>query len=52
MTRTLEEAIERLLELPEEEQDAAATAIFAYICNDDRNETLSVDEAKRATRLH
>jgi hypothetical protein len=31
MTRTLEEAINRLRKLPEEEHDAAAAAVFAYI---------------------
>jgi hypothetical protein len=47
MTRTLEEAIESLRELPEEEQDAAAAAIFAYISNDERHDLLSTELAGR-----
>jgi hypothetical protein len=47
MTRTLEEAIESLRELPEEEQDAAATAIFAYISNDERHDLFSTELAGR-----
>jgi toxin ParE1/3/4 len=31
MTRRLDEAIETLRDLPEDEQDAAASALFAYI---------------------
>jgi hypothetical protein len=31
MTRRLDEAINRLRKLPEEEHDAAAAAVFAYI---------------------
>jgi len=45
MTRTLEEAISRLRELPEEEQDAAAMVIFAYISSDERNEPLQLGDA-------
>jgi hypothetical protein len=36
MTRRLDEAIETLRDLPEDEQDAAASALFAYISSDDR----------------
>jgi hypothetical protein len=36
MTKLLDEAIDQLRELPDEEQDAAADAVFAYISNDDR----------------
>jgi hypothetical protein len=36
MTRLLDEAIETLRDLPEEEQDAAADALFAYISSDER----------------
>jgi hypothetical protein len=34
MTRALDGATETLRDLPEDEQDAAARAIFAYISND------------------
>jgi len=36
MTRLLDEAIEQLRALPEEEKDAAAHALFAYICDEAR----------------
>jgi hypothetical protein len=37
MTPLLEEAIETLRELPEDEQDAAADAVFVYISRDERH---------------
>jgi hypothetical protein len=37
MTQLLEEAIETLRELPEDEQDAAADAVFVYISSDERH---------------
>jgi len=36
MTKLLQEAIETLRDLPEDEQDAAAEAVLAYITNDER----------------
>jgi hypothetical protein len=39
MTKLLEQAIEKLRQLPEEKQDAAAAVIFAYIANYDSDET-------------
>lgn len=36
MSRLLEQVIEQLRELPEEEQDAAADVIFAYLASDER----------------
>jgi hypothetical protein len=36
MTQLLEQAIEELRSLPEDEQDAAADAMFAYITSDER----------------
>ena len=36
MSRLLERAIEQLRELPEEEQDNAADAVFAYLASDER----------------
>jgi len=48
MTRLLEEAINRLRELPEEERDAAAMALFTYLTADDRSEVMNVDDTKMA----
>ena len=36
MTKLLQEAIEALRELPEDEQDAAADVLIAYISSDER----------------
>jgi hypothetical protein len=44
----LDEVINRLRELPEEEQEVAAMAIFAYITNDDRNDQLIPEETASA----
>jgi len=51
MPKLLEEAIDRLRELPEEEQDAAADALFAYISSDDRHYTLRPDQAADVRRI-
>jgi hypothetical protein len=51
MTCLLEEAINRLRELPEEEQDAAAMAVFAYLTADDRYDQLIPDETAGAPRV-
>jgi hypothetical protein len=45
MKRALEEAIQGLRDLPEEEQDAVAMVIFAYISSDVHNELLGLDDA-------
>jgi len=37
MSHLLEEAIATLRELPEEEQDAAADALFVFISSDERH---------------
>ena len=50
MTQLLEEAIETLRELPEDEQDAAADALFAYISSDERQYRLSPDQAEEVRR--
>jgi hypothetical protein len=53
MTKLLEEAIEHLRELPEEEQDGAAEALFAYISSDERQYRLlphQVSEVRRIKR--
>ena len=40
MTKSLDEAVEQLRELTDEEQDAAARVLFAYIASDERDYTL------------
>jgi hypothetical protein len=53
MTKLLEEAIEHLRDLPEEEQDSAAEALFAFISSDERQYRLlphQVTEVKRIQR--
>jgi hypothetical protein len=56
MTKLLEEAIEHLRELPEEEQDGAAEALFAFIASDERQYRLmphQISEVRRIQRaLH
>lgn len=55
MTKLLEEAIEQLRELPEEQQDAAADALFAYIASDERDYVLrpeQVAEVRAIRDLH
>lgn len=44
MTKLLEQAIEQLRDLPEEEQDAAADALFAYISSDERQYSLRPEQ--------
>lgn len=51
MTSLLEEAIEHLRELPEDKQDAAADALFAYIANDERHYQLSPRQAEDIRRI-
>ena len=51
MTKFLEEAIEQIRELPEDDQDAAADALFAFIASDERQYILrphQVAEVRRA----
>jgi hypothetical protein len=56
MTKLLDEAIEHLRDLPEEEQDSAAEALFAFISSDEREYRLlphQVSEVQRIQRaLH
>lgn len=56
MTKLLEQAVEKARELPDEDQDAAAEAIFAHLANPDRRHSLSVDQIEEVerirTRLH
>jgi hypothetical protein len=51
MTRLLDEAIETIRELPEEEQDAAADVIFAYISNDERQYRLEPHQVAEVERI-
>lgn len=51
MTKLLEQAIEQLRELPEEEQDAAADALFAYIASDEREYALHPDQVAEVRRI-
>jgi len=51
MTKLLEQAIEQIRELPAEQQDAAADALFAYISNDDRHYALSPDQVAEVDRI-
>jgi hypothetical protein len=51
MTKLLQEAIETLRDLPEDEQDAAADALFAYISSDERQYHLRPDQAEAVRRI-
>ena len=51
MTKLLEQAIEELRNLPEEEQDAAADALFAYISSDERQYRLRPDQVAEVHRI-
>ena len=50
MTKLLDEAIQQLRDLPEEEQDAAADALFAYISSDERQYVLRPEQAAEVRR--
>ena len=50
MTNLLEQAIETLRDLPEDEQDAAADVLFAYISSDERQYRLRPDQAEAVRR--
>jgi hypothetical protein len=51
MTKLLEEAIEHLRDLPEEEQDAAADVLFAYIASDERDYQLQPHQVAEVQRI-
>lgn len=51
MTKYLEEAIEQVRELPEDEQNAAADALFAYISSDERQYTLRPEQVADVRRV-
>jgi hypothetical protein len=50
MTKLLQQAIEQLRELPEEDQDAAADALFAFIASDERQYVLRADQVADVRR--
>ena len=51
MTKLLEQAIRELRNLPEDEQDAAADALFAYISSDERQYRLRPDQVAEVHRI-
>ena len=51
MTKLLEEAINALRDLPEDEQDAAADALFAYMSSDERHYRLLPDQVAEVHRI-
>ena len=51
MSALLDEAIEQLRELPEDEQDAAADALFAYIASDERQYRLEPRQADEVRQI-
>lgn len=51
MTKLLEEAIEHLRDLPEEEQDSAAEALFAFISSDERQYRLLPHQVSEVRRI-
>lgn len=51
MRKSLEQAIEQLRELPEEEHDAAADVVFAYVANDDRQYHLLPHQVAELRRI-
>ncbi len=51
MSKLLEEAINELRNLPEDEQDAAADALFAYIARDERQYRLRPDQVAEVHRI-
>lgn len=51
MTKLLEEAINELRNLSEDEQDAAADALFAYIASDERQYRLRPDQTAEVHRI-
>jgi hypothetical protein len=51
MTKLLEQAINELRNLPEDEQDAAADVLFAYIARDERQYRLRPDQVAEVHRI-
>ena len=51
MTKLLEQAVEQARELPAEDQDAAADALFALMANEGRRSRLSADQVEEVQRI-
>jgi len=51
MTKLLEQAVEQARELPDEDQNAVAEALFAHMANQDRRHGLSVDQVEEVKRI-
>jgi hypothetical protein len=51
MSKLLDQAIEQLRDLPEEEQNAAADAVFAYVSSDERQYHLRPDQISEVRRI-
>jgi len=51
MTSLLDQAIEQLRELPEEEQDAAADVLFAYVSSEERHYRLRPHQITQVRRI-
>ena len=51
MISLLEQAIEQLRELPEEEHDAAAEVLFAYVSSDERQYRLRPHQITQVKRI-
>jgi hypothetical protein len=51
MTKLLAQAVEQARELPEEDQNAAAEALFAHIANRDHRYGLSIEQVEEVKRI-
>jgi hypothetical protein len=51
MSKLLDQAIKQLRDLPEDEQDAAADTLFAYIASDERQYRLRPHQAEEVRRI-
>jgi len=51
MSKLLDQAIEQLRDLPEDEQDAAADALIAYISSEERHYHLRPDQVEEVRRI-
>jgi hypothetical protein len=51
MASLLEQAIEQLRDLPEEEQDAAAEVLFAYVSSEERQYRLRPHQITQVRRI-
>jgi hypothetical protein len=51
MSKLLDQAIETLRDMPEEDQDAAADVLFAYISSDERQYRITPDQAEEVRRI-